>query len=193
MRGNERAKDRLWRWRSNPMRRREDIVEAWVVLAVWVVVAVGGTVAGLVTAHAADEVLSQQRAERRSVRAVLLTDVPHREVTVRAADDKALAKVRWTAPDGSTHTGRTLVNTGQKAGAGLTVWQDGRGTLTTPPPSPTGAAVEAGVLGTAAGLALTGATLAAGAVARWRLDQRRITAWDREWESVGPTWGHKTG
>ncbi|WP_420709208.1 hypothetical protein [Streptomyces sp. AS58] len=45
---------RLWRWRSNPLRRREDVVEAWVVLTVRVIVAVAGAVAGLVTARSAE-------------------------------------------------------------------------------------------------------------------------------------------
>ncbi|MFC8358546.1 hypothetical protein ACFUIY_01615 [Streptomyces griseorubiginosus] len=39
-----------WRRRSNPLRRRGDLLEARIVLTVWAVVAVGGTIAGLVTA-----------------------------------------------------------------------------------------------------------------------------------------------
>ncbi|WP_306801443.1 hypothetical protein [Streptomyces sp. T12] len=103
------------------LRRRDDVVKAWIVLAVWMVVAVGGTVAGLVTAHATDEAHARQRAERNPVRAVLLADVPIRASAVRSSGDKALAKVGWTAPDGSPRTGRTLVDTGLKAGTGLTV------------------------------------------------------------------------
>ncbi|MGW7419157.1 hypothetical protein ACWGJB_03675 [Streptomyces sp. NPDC054813] len=41
--------------------------------------------------------------------------------------------------------------------------------------------------------ALAGAVFGAGAVARWRLEQRRLDLWDREWNAVGPRWGHKTG
>ncbi|MFI9830957.1 hypothetical protein ACIHIX_25140 [Streptomyces sp. NPDC051913] len=188
----KRSRKHFWRWRSNPLRRRDDIVEAWVVLAVWAVVAVGGAITGLVTAHTADDALAQRRAGRHPVRAVLLADVPHRTPAVRSSSDKALAKVRWTAPDGSTRTDNVLVDTGLKAGTHVVAWQDGRGTWVAAPPSSGAAAVEAGVLGAAAGLALAGAVLAVGAVARSRLDRRRIDTWGREWDLVGPKWGHRT-
>lgn len=192
MDGNKSARKLFWRWRSNPLRRHDDIVEAWLVLAVWAVVAVGGTAAGLVTAHAADETLAQQRAERHSVQAVILTDAPERASSVRSSSDQVLADVRWRALDGSVRTDRTPVDTGMRAGSHVVLWQDDLGSLATQPPSPAEAAVEAGVLGTFAGLALAGAAYALGAVARWRLDLRRIEGWGREWDLAGPQWGHRT-
>ncbi|WP_405653090.1 hypothetical protein [Streptomyces sp. NBC_00019] len=192
MGGGKFMRKRLWRWRSNPLRRHDDIVEAWIVLAVWAVVAVGGTAAGLVTAHAADETFARQRAERHSVQAVLLTDVSDGTSSVRSSSDKALATVRWTAPDGSTRTGQTLVDVGQPAQSRVVLWQDDQGALATEPPSPTEAAVEAGALGTLAGFALTGVVYALGALARWRLELRRVDGWGREWDLVGPRWGHRT-
>ncbi|SDN49330.1 hypothetical protein SAMN04487981_105235 [Streptomyces sp. cf386] len=185
------AKKRLWRWRSNPLRRRDDIMEAWIVLALWAVVLVGGTLVGLVTAHAADEVFARQRAERTSVRAVVLADVP--ASATKAGGTRALARISWTTPDGTTRTDRTLVDTRQKAGAEVVAWLDGQGDLAAEPPSSAEAAVEAGVLGTAAALGLAGAAVGAGALVRWRLDRRRIDQWRREWDLVGPQWGHKTG
>ncbi|WP_340384407.1 hypothetical protein U5640_41620 [Streptomyces sp. SS7] len=187
------ARKRLWRWRSNPLRRHDDIVEAWIVLAVWAVFVVGGTVAGLVTAHAADEVFAQQRAERQSVRAVLLDDVPLAAAVVAGTSGQRTATVRWTASDGSTRTGRTLVHTGLDAGSRVTVWQDGHGRLTPAPPNSTEAAIESGFLGVAAAAGLAGLVFATGAVLRWRLDRRRVDGWGREWDLVGPRWGHRTG
>ncbi|MGY4742219.1 Rv1733c family protein [Streptomyces sp. ATMOS53] len=187
------ARKRLWRWRSNPLRRHDDIVEAWIVLAVWAVFAVGGTVAGLVTAHAADEVFAQQRAERQSVRAVLLNDVPLTATAVGGTSDRRLTTVRWTASDGSARTGRTRVDTGLKAGSRVTVWQDGHGRLTAAPLSSMQAAIESGFLGVAAAAGLAGLVFGTGAVLRWRLDRRRVDRWGREWDLVGPRWGHKTG
>src|SRR5689334_3682730 len=110
------AKKRLWRWRNNPLRRRDDIVEAWVVLAVWMVVTVGGAGAGLVTATAADAMFARQRTERHSVQAVVVNDVP-RKATAFGADNRRTVEVRWVKPDGSTRTGRTLVSTGLDAGS----------------------------------------------------------------------------
>ncbi|QFQ98113.1 hypothetical protein F9278_19995 [Streptomyces phaeolivaceus] len=184
---------RFWRLRSNPLRRRDDIVEGWVVAAVWTVAVVGGTTVGLVAAHATEATLDQQRAQRHPVNAVLVADVPKPTVGKWSSGDKTLAKVRWTTPDGSSRTDRTLVDTGLKSGTHLVVWQDGRGTLVTEPPSATEAAVEGAVMGGFAGMSLVGGVYAVGALARWRLDQRRMAGWDREWDLIGPKWGHRTG
>ncbi|MEW2267248.1 hypothetical protein ACGF5T_34870 [Streptomyces sp. NPDC047853] len=47
------ARKWLWRWRSNPLRRHDDVIEAWMVLVTWAVIVGGGAVAGLVTAQTA--------------------------------------------------------------------------------------------------------------------------------------------
>ncbi|MET8454242.1 hypothetical protein [Streptomyces sp. NPDC005209] len=184
---------RFWRLRSNSLRRREDIVEGWVVPAVWTLAVVGGTTAGLATAHATEAVLDQQRAERHSATAVLLTDVPKPASGKWSSGDKTLAKVRWTAPDRSSRTDSTLVGTGLKSGTHVVVWQDGRGRLVTEPLTATEATAEGAVMGGFAGLSLLGGVYAVGALARRRLDQRRMAGWDREWDLVGPKWGHRTG
>ncbi|MCC5478281.1 Rv1733c family protein [Streptomyces barringtoniae] len=181
----------LWRWRSNPVRRRDDVLEAWLVLAIWVLITVGGTAVGVVTARAADQVFAQQRADRIPVRAVLLDDVP-RPATSGMGRDLASAKVRWTNPDGSTRSGMTLVTTGKKSGSTVRIWIDTHGKLSTQPPTPGKAAVEAGLFGASAALALSGAVFGIGSVGRGYLDRRRIKEWDREWALVGPQWGHKT-
>jgi hypothetical protein len=193
MNGGRHTRKALWRWRSNPLRRRDDALEAWIVLAVWVAVVVGGTLTGLMTAHSAEGVFARERAERRSVSAVLLADATSVGSGVGGASDRVSAKVRWTAADGATRTGTTLVESGRKAGTTVEIWTDGRGDLSTEPSTPTEAAIEAGVLGTAAGLAVSGLVFGVGRVGRWWLDRRRIESWDREWTLVGPLWSHKTG
>ncbi|MEH0551828.1 Rv1733c family protein [Streptomyces sp. B21-101] len=190
---SETRRKRLWRWRNNPLRRRDDIVEAWIVLAVWAVVAVGGTVAGLVTAHAADDTFARQRTDRQAVRAVLLDDVPRTALAMGGTIDRRMTAVSWRTPEGSPRTDETLADTGLKAGAHITVWQDGQGRLTAAPPSTTEATIESGFLGTVAAASLAGLVFGTGAVVRWRLDRRRIDQWGREWDLVGPQWGHKTG
>lgn len=182
----------LWRWRSNPVRRHDDVLEAWLLLIVWALMAVGGTIVGVTTAHAADQVFAGQRAERIPVRAVLLDDAP-RTAASGLGRDLASAPVRWTTAGGSTHHGMTWVPTGQKAGSTVGIWVDDQGKLSTRPPTRTKAAVEAGFLGTAAALALTGVVFGVGSAGRRCLDRRRIQQWDREWDLVGPQWGHRTG
>ncbi|MDQ0958132.1 hypothetical protein QFZ66_002010 [Streptomyces sp. B4I13] len=183
----------LWRWRSNPLRRRDDVVEAWIVLAVWTVIALGGTLVGVVTAHAADESFAQLRAHRHAVRAVLVESTADAVLSEEGAfGERVRAKVRWTASDGSSRTGRTLVDAGQRAGSRFVVWTDDEGRLTTEPQSASEASVEAACLGTLAALALGGLTYGAGRAARWRLDQRRTDQWGRQWEQIGPQWRRKT-
>lgn len=188
------ARKRLWRWRSNPLRRREDIVEAWIVLVVSVVVVVGGVLAGLVTVRAAEHGFAEQRAHRHPVRAVLLADSPLVASTDRSTDGRVRGSVRWTAPDGTSRTGRTPVDAGLRAGSRVVIWQDDRGRLV--PARPTGHAeghVEAALFGAAAALAVATPVVGAGAVARARLDRRRMAHWEQEWELVGPRWGPRTG
>ncbi|ANS70120.1 hypothetical protein SLINC_7896 [Streptomyces lincolnensis] len=187
MRGARRTEQWFWRWRSNPLRRRDDVLDAWLVTAVWALIIVGGTLCGAVTGRAADGVFAQQRAERTAVRAVLLTGTP------QAASNsyRSVAKVRWTARDGSTRTGKTLVKAGRAAGSRMTVWTDARGELTTEPPSRGEAAVESALLGASAALASSGLVVGIGGAARWRLNRRRIDSWGTEWALVGPQWGHK--
>ncbi|MET7480405.1 hypothetical protein ABZT17_39555 [Streptomyces sp. NPDC005648] len=181
----------LWRWRRNPLRRHEDLVEAWIVLAVWVLVTLGGAVAGLVTGHAAADELARQRTERHPVRAVLAGDATG-TATGGGGDDRVLARVSWTGSDGRTHGGRTLVPAGDRAGARVVVWLDGRGALTNEPTGPVEAGFEAALLGAAAALAVGCTAVGAGLTARWWLDRRRLDEWGREWERVGPHWSHRT-
>ncbi|GAA3244767.1 hypothetical protein ACFQE4_01665 [Streptomyces thermocoprophilus] len=183
----------LWRWRGNPLRRREDVLEAWIVLAVWAVVTVGGSLVGVLAGHAADETFARQRAERHPVRAVLLTSSSRLPASDSAVDDRAPARVRWTAPEGTTRTGSTLVGTGLKAGTKVVVWVDARGGLTRQPSDRAAATVEAVLFGMAAALGLALPTLGAGALLRRHLDRRRIEAWGREWDQVEPKWRHRTG
>ncbi|MGW7528836.1 Rv1733c family protein [Streptomyces sp. NPDC054783] len=190
-RKRRRTRPLLWRWRSNPIRRHDDILEAWLLLVLWALIAVGGTIVGLVTARAADHVFAQQRAERIPVRAVLLNDVP-RTPTSGTGRDLALVRVRWTAPNGSAHNGTTLLSTVRKADSTVRIWIDAQGRLSTQPPTPARAAVEAGLMGTAAAPALSGAVFGGGSIGRCYLDRRRLAQWDREWNLVGPQWGHRT-
>ncbi|MFC5201068.1 Rv1733c family protein [Streptomyces kaempferi] len=122
MRGTKRVRQLLWRWRSNPLRRHDDIVGAWIVLAVWMVIATGGSLIGVLTAHPADESFAQLRRERHPVQAVLVESAaPTVNDGAGTPYDQIRATVRWTAKDGSTRTGRALLDPGQQAGSKVVV------------------------------------------------------------------------
>ena len=187
----------LWRWRRSPLRRRSDIVEAWVLLLASVLAVLGGVLAGLVTGVAADRSFDEQRAERHEVVAGVVkgTQGSDGKATdrVTADDGRAWATVRWTAADGTVHTARAKVASGTAAGARVTLWVDSKGTPATQPLEPAEALLEASLLGALASVA-TGGLVWAGAIgARGYLNRRRMAQWDAEWQRIDTWWGPKTG
>ncbi|MFB7596153.1 hypothetical protein [Streptomyces sp. NPDC056160] len=189
---SDRTRKRLWRWRSNPLRRHDDIVEAWILLVTWVLIVAGGATTGTVTARAADQEFARQRADRHAVTAVLLTDA-RPAVSTASENYQASAEVRWTAPDGAPRTAQALVAAGLPVGTAVTVWQDGQNALTTAPPGAGEARTEAVLFGASAAGAFAGLVYGTAALARWRLDEHRYDRWGAEWETVGPRWDQKTG
>ncbi|MFJ7146912.1 hypothetical protein ACIQVT_01725 [Streptomyces sp. NPDC100445] len=122
---------------------------------------------------------------------------PHDEVTDAAADvtarwstdGRVQGSARWT-PGQTPRTGHTLVKAGLEAGSRVTVCRDDRGRLTRARPAgPAEGHVEAALFGSAAALAVVAPVPGAGAVARARIDRRRMARWDREWPRWGPTTG----
>lgn len=110
-------KVRLWRWQSNPLRRRSDLVEAWLLLATLVLALLGGLFAGMAAAGAVDAALDERRERSRAVQAVLVEnarDAAPAPVS-QDGDGAVWAKVRWTAPDGTARTGRAEVEPGSRA------------------------------------------------------------------------------
>ncbi|MEW2611163.1 hypothetical protein AB0937_13310 [Streptomyces sp. NPDC047880] len=184
---------RLWRWRSNPLRRRDDIIESWMVLVVWAVIVCGGAVAGPVTAQTAQDGFARERTELNPVRAVVLTNAAQSPASVEGSAYRTLATVRWLHPDGTYRTGRTLVSSHAQPGAQVTVWVDARDKLATPPTGPVDALVSSVLLGLGSVSVLAGATLGTASLARRCLDRRRMARWDAEWRLVGPLWSQRAG
>ncbi|MFF2652532.1 hypothetical protein [Streptomyces sp. NPDC058045] len=192
MRRRESGKQRHWRWRSNPLRRPEDVIEAWVVLVVWVVVLVGGIFAGTVTALATTGQLHQQQAQRHEVAAVLQENAPRSLAVTGTNGSQVRADVAWSGPGGVRHTGQAMVPSGHHTGDRVPIWTDAHGKPSAPPLDGTEAALQAALLGSAAA-GMSGAVVyGVGRAVRWRLDVRRDQRWDREWREVGPRWSHHT-
>ncbi|MFJ7175981.1 hypothetical protein ACIQXA_06025 [Streptomyces massasporeus] len=179
----------LWRWRRSPLRRREDVLEAWILLAAWLVTAVVGPVAGVLSARATVDTLAQQRAERRPATAVVVDGASRSFVSGGVSVDHVIATVRWTAADGTSHTGRTQVDSGSKAGERVAVWTDREERLTTPPQTAGQAGIEAAFMGAASFFGVAAAAAAGFYGSRVALDRRRSRAWDAEWQRQGTWWG----
>ncbi|WP_267714376.1 hypothetical protein [Streptomyces sp. CoH17] len=190
MRAGTTIRRSLWRWRRNPLRRREDVIEGWVLVIVCLVVALAGPVAGVLAAHASAHGDAQRRTERHSVSATLVSDVSSTSPATAAPGGRLDATVRWTAPDGTRHSGKIPVDMGTKAGSRVTVWTDSRNQVTAAPPTTTQAGVDAAFMGAASSFTVATTAAAGYCGARVVLNRRRRAAWEHEWEDVASRWGH---
>ncbi|MFI8191506.1 hypothetical protein ACIF8T_22245 [Streptomyces sp. NPDC085946] len=193
MHANRAARRSLWRWRRSPLRRRVDVVEAWILVLVWLVVAVGGPLAGVLSADATVDALAERRAQRHPVTAALVRDAPRDSAVGATVGDRVFATVRWTAADGTRHTGKALVDGDRRAGDRVVVWTDRQDRITPEPQTPAQAELEAAFMGTASAIAVTGVAAAAFRAARVVLDRCRGRAWDAEWREAGSRWGRTAG
>jgi hypothetical protein len=184
----------FWRWRRNPLKRRADKVEAWIVLGAWLLAALTGVLAGLGATHSVEHSLARERVEWRQVEARLVARAPGTFAgqTGTASSDQVWAKVRWAAPDGSSHTGQVRVRPGSPSGTTVAVWTDPEGRLVTRPATVAQAALRASLIGALAGVGAAFLPIVAGRVLRTRMERRRIDRWDTEWARFGPTW-RRTG
>lgn len=185
---------RLWRWRSNPLKRRSDVVEAWAGVVAGVVMAVGAPLAGIAAADATHASLAEQSRDRHRVAAVLEHGAPSLSADRGSGvnPDEVRAPVHWKGTDGREHSAHVVVQPGADRGSTTAVWVDGRDRVTEPPLDGLASAVQTDIMGGSAAVGLCVLALAAHRGLRAGLDLRRSRRWQREWEQVGPQWsGHR--
>ncbi|WP_333742957.1 hypothetical protein [Streptomyces ardesiacus] len=191
-----RTRVRGWRWRRNPLRRRSDVVEAWLTVVVALLLFVGAPLLGAATAWwgygQAQAVVAQQRAERHHVRATVVDRTPGSLATEHLGGQQSYrAAVHWTAPDGTEKSATARVPAATRHGDTVDVWLDSQG-RSVPPPSD-GAEIwqHSATVGsfTALGTALT--VLLAHRAVRAVTLRRRLAEWDREWALTEPRWTHR--
>lgn len=183
----------LWRWRRNPLRRRSDVAEAWIGVAVAATLLLTVPTVGLATAAAGERsALDQARGLHRTT-AQLVEDVPAAAGRFSGAstEDDVNATVRWTTPGGTSRSGTAPVAAGSKAGSSTTVWLDDAGRIRPAPPTPIQARSQGTAVGAAAGAGVCVLVLGGWWVARERLDTRRRVQWDRAWAEFDAHRGHR--
>ncbi|MEU8888536.1 hypothetical protein [Streptomyces sp. NPDC048442] len=190
----------VWRWRDSPLCRSTDLAEAWVALAALLLIAVAAPAAGLAAGLRANASLQHavrvQQQERHKTTGVVLR--PLREQLTEAKAGAAYpgpvgVLARWTAHDGSRHTGRaTTLRKAAAPGDTFPLWTDGRGRIVNRPVDASTAAVQAALTGLGAAALTGGLAHCAGLLVVRRLVQRRYERLDRAWAKVGPEWG-RTG
>jgi hypothetical protein len=184
----------LWRWRRNPLRRRADAVEAWVVLGAWLLTLLVGVLAGLASTRSVEDGLARERVEWRPVVARLTARAPGTASAHAgpASGDRVWAEVAWTVGD-TSHTGQVRVRPGSAQGAPVTVWTDRQGRLVTRPATVSQARLRASLIGGLVGVSAAAVPFVGGRVLRGRMERRRMDQWDADWSRFGPLWGRTTG
>jgi hypothetical protein len=185
---------RLWRWRRNPLRRHSDVVEAWIVLAGWVLALVAGVFAGVVAARVSESAFAARQAQLHTVSAVLTDDAARTPPAGGGYDDgRVWAPVRWTDADGSVHTDRAKVYPGAPAGTRMTVWANQADRVVPDPVTGAAADLQSALTGALVAPAAGALVWGTGRLVRGRLIRRRMAEWDEEWRQIGPRWGNLSG
>jgi hypothetical protein len=178
----------------NPLRRRSDRIEAYLLagsLAAAIAAApFAARLAGEAGHEAAARTQHSQLASRREVRAVLLQSVSG---TAAGYSFQTVfpARARWTVPGKGARTGLVGVPAGTPEGTTFDVWINTAGQLTTPPLAATQVAGQADLASAAAVTGIAIVYLCEAVAVRQVLTRRRLAAWDAEWAVTGPAWNRQ--
>lgn len=188
-----------WRWRrGNPLRRRWDVLDAWLGLLTALALLLGAPGAGVAVGLSAYAGHLQERdrqlAERRALTGRLVDGVPavHSPTGFTAKVHRVPAQVRWTGPDGRRHVSTVRVEPGTRKGARATVWIHRDGSPAEAPLSVGKAADDAVAAGLTTSMLLVLLCVAVRWSGRRYLDHVRLAQWGREWEHIGPRWKRHT-
>lgn len=175
----------------NALRRTSDRVEGAVLAGLLAAFLTGAPLAALAAGHwaaaAGARAAQAQQETRHQVSAVLLTDAPYQAYGWSGT----VAKARWTAHDGSQHTGQVSAPMGAKRGATVQIWTDRAGKAIGPPLRPEQVNSQARLAAVIAPVALGFLLLVAGALMHQVLERRRLAAWAADWRVTGPQWSHQ--
>jgi hypothetical protein len=185
------------RGRRNPLRRTSDRIEACTTfLMIMTMLLVAPWAAWSVTRHTYRDgvrMTAWERQHRIQVPAVLLEDVS-RPAGTTTADDSRLQSVsapaRWVGPDGAPRTGTIVTGPDRRAGTTQLIWVDAQGAVA-PAPGWRNPAANAFLSGLLLVVALAGGLAGIRRIVVWRLDRRRMRAWQAEWLIIEPRWSHR--
>jgi hypothetical protein len=176
---------------GNPLRRRADLIEAWLAPAAIVVFLalcpLVMAVTGLMV-RADNAAARQAQQSWHPVKAVVLDAVPGPEESDRGANTWVTwTPATWTA-DGHEWIGEVPAPAKTRADGTVTAWLDRAGDVMLPPLT-AAAARQRVVYATLIALAALAVLLAfMKVVARKILDRQRLAGWETAWMSVAPVW-----
>ncbi|WP_328911858.1 MULTISPECIES: Rv1733c family protein [unclassified Streptomyces] len=189
-----------WRWRRNPLRRRTDVIEAWLGLITAVLLCALpalGWWAGHEVDHGLRQVVRAEHAERTLVTATVQPASTQKTGSTPAPESGSAGPggtdvLRWRGPDGSVHTAAVSAEVEVRHAGEVKVWTNHDGVLVPPPLDSATANTHAVLAGVASAAGAGCLLLISRKVLMWRLMNRRMVSWEREWARAGGDWG-RTG
>ncbi len=175
----------------NPLRRRVDRVETYLLASLFLASAVGAPFAAQAASQAAYagalHAQQEQLAARHQVSAVL-TAPAGPSVSGYGLSANVPAKASWTSSTGVSVSGEVLAPPGSPKGAKVTVWADDAGNLVSPPLEDSQVTGQRDMAAVAAVSGIGVLFLAEAAVVRHVMYRRRMAAWDADWLVTERTW-----
>lgn len=179
---------------GNPLRRRSDVIAAWLtpvtVLLFIALFPVTATVTSSM-AHAQNAAVAREMPTWHVVDGRLLRSAPGPAQSDHGGNLwNEVVPARWSF-QGHKHSGEVPVLAGSRAGDLQKIYLNDAGQVQTPPLNASQLADRTDtitfiVLGT-----LAMVLLVLKGIARRILDSRRIAAWESDWLAVGPRWSHQ--
>jgi hypothetical protein len=179
----------------NPLRRRADVIEGWLlpaVIAVFLALSPVLVIGASAWVRAQNAAVAQAERSWHRVPGVLLQAVPGPLMSDNGANTWVTwTPARWT-DDGRRHVGQVPADAGTRAGATVPVWLNRAGTVQTPPLS-AGQVRDRVTLAAAVGLTALAVLLAGLSwLGRRLLDRRRLAGWETAWLAVEPQWSRRS-
>lgn len=181
----------LWRWRRNPLRRRSDVVEAWLGVAAAALVLLVAPVVAFAVAAVTEHAALDRAQGLRPAAARLVEDAPVTLSRFPGTVGDVSVPVRWKTSSGASRPGTASVEAGSKAGTVTTVWVDDADRIRPAPPTPARARSQGVALGVGTAVCLCVLVLGGWWTAQVRLDARRRAQWDRSWAEFDAHRGHR--
>lgn len=176
---------------GNPLRRRSDLIAAWIPLAAVVAFLALSPIVIVVTgAWMRADNTAARHAQLHTVTAVSEEAAPGPEFSDHGANTWLDWVPAYWAAGGRTYSGDVPIAAKTPAGSQVTVHLNSAGHVVLAPMTSAQARdrVLVASLVALAGLAVLMAI--AGWIAVRILDRRRLASWQTEWLSVGPRWSH---
>ncbi len=176
---------------SNPLRRRMDRAETFIIGGLLVVAVAVAPVAAVQADHVAytDSLRVAQVQERTDHQTMAkLLAAPAASTGGYTVASLVPARAQWTTPTGTRRTGDIQVPASSVKGQRYKIWIDAAGAVTSPPATEAQAAGQ-GTFAAIMAVVLTLVTcFTAAGITRMLLNRRRLAAWDAAWAVTAPLW-----